>query len=132
MKYVILGFGPTETEIMEALWAYGPLTVRQVRAVIQAHRKIAYTTILTVSSHLEEKGLITRHTTGAAYNGVTHAYARRHACGVAHPNHAGSLSQLERQCRRPRCCAGRAWSHRCISLMSKPRLKPRLSGSALR
>ena len=39
MKYVILGFGPTETEIMEALWAYGPLTVRQVRAEIQAHRR---------------------------------------------------------------------------------------------
>jgi predicted transcriptional regulator len=29
MKYVIPGLGPTETEIMEALWAHGPLTVRQ-------------------------------------------------------------------------------------------------------
>ncbi len=45
MKYVILGLGPTETEIMEALWAHGPLTVRQVRAMIQTHRPIAHTTI---------------------------------------------------------------------------------------
>ena len=29
-----------------------------------------HTTILTVSSRMEEKGLITRHTTGDAYNGV--------------------------------------------------------------
>ncbi len=70
MKYVILGLGPTETEIMEALWAHGPLTVRQVRAMIQTHRPIAHTTILTLSSRMEEKGLITRHTTGTAYNGA--------------------------------------------------------------
>jgi len=70
MKVDILGLGPTETEIMEALWAHGPLTVRKIRALIQAHRPIAYTTILTVSGRLEEKGLITRPTTGTAYNGV--------------------------------------------------------------
>jgi BlaI family transcriptional regulator, penicillinase repressor len=70
MKYVILGLGPTETEVMEALWAHGPLTVREVHTVIKKRRKIAYTTVLTLSSRMEEKGLITRHTTGAAYNGV--------------------------------------------------------------
>jgi predicted transcriptional regulator len=70
MNYAIPGLAPTETEIMSCLWAHGPLTVRQVRAMIQSHRPIAYTTILTMSSRMEEKGLITRHTTGAAYNGT--------------------------------------------------------------
>jgi len=70
MKYVIPALGPTEAEIMEVLWVHGPLTVRKVRTMIQAQRPIAYTTILTVSSRLEEKGLITRPTTGTAYNGV--------------------------------------------------------------
>jgi hypothetical protein len=34
------------------LWAQGPLTVRQVRAIIQTHRPIAYTRILIVSSRM--------------------------------------------------------------------------------
>src|SRR4051794_7878776 len=63
MKYIVPGLGPTETEVMEALWARGPLTVREVRAIIQANRPVAYATILTVSGHMEEKGLITRHST---------------------------------------------------------------------
>src|SRR4051794_5986688 len=67
MKYVILGLGPTETEIMEALWAHGPLIVKQIHTKIQAYHLIAYTTLLTTSARLEEKGLITRHTQGAAY-----------------------------------------------------------------
>jgi predicted transcriptional regulator len=70
MKYEILGLGPTETEVMEALWVHGPLTVKQVHAKIEAYRLIAYTTILTVSARMEEKGLITRHTNGADYNGA--------------------------------------------------------------
>jgi predicted transcriptional regulator len=49
---------------------HGPLTVRQLHTKINAYRLIAYTTILTVSGRMEEKGLITRQTTGAAYNGV--------------------------------------------------------------
>lgn len=70
MKYEILGLGPTETEIMEILWLHGPLTVKQIHARICAYRLTAHTTILTVSGRMEEKGLITRHTTGAAYNGA--------------------------------------------------------------
>jgi predicted transcriptional regulator len=54
MKYEILGLGPTETEVMEALWVHGPLTVKQVHAKIEAYRLIAYTTILTVSARMEE------------------------------------------------------------------------------
>ena len=70
MKDGILGLGPTESEIMGCLWLHGPLTVKQIHAKINAYRMIAYTTILTTSARREEKGLITRHTTGAAYNGA--------------------------------------------------------------
>jgi predicted transcriptional regulator len=70
MKDDILGLGPTETEIMDCLWLHGPLTVRQIHARICAYRLTAYTTILTLSSRMEAKGLITRHTTGAASNGA--------------------------------------------------------------
>jgi predicted transcriptional regulator len=49
---------------------HGPLTVKQVHAKIEAYRLIAYSTILTVSARMEEKGLIARHTTGADYNGA--------------------------------------------------------------
>lgn len=64
MKDEILGLGPTELEVMGCLWVHGPLTVKQIHKKIQAYRLIAYTTILTVSGRREEKGLITRQTTG--------------------------------------------------------------------
>ena len=63
-----LGLGPTETEIMDCLWLHGPLTVRQIHTKITAYRLIAYTTLLTTSARMEEKGLITRHTTSDGYN----------------------------------------------------------------
>jgi predicted transcriptional regulator len=53
-------FGPTECEILGILWEQGPLTVRQVHDVIRKRRKIAYTTILTTSERMEDKGLIVR------------------------------------------------------------------------
>ena len=62
--------GPTETEIMGCLWVHGPLTIKQIHTKIRACREIAYTTILTTSARMEEKGLIARHTTGAACNGA--------------------------------------------------------------
>ncbi len=52
MNDIVPGLGPTETEIMDCLWAHGPLTVRQIHAKINAYRLIAYTTILTVSARL--------------------------------------------------------------------------------
>lgn len=70
MNNIIPGLGPTENEIMDCLWAHGPLTIKQIHTKIHAYRLVAYTTILTVSGRMEEKGLITRNTTGAAYNGA--------------------------------------------------------------
>jgi predicted transcriptional regulator len=68
MKEDILGLGPTETEIMDCLWMHGPLTVRQIHTKITAYRLIAYTTLLTTSARMEEKGLIARHATSDGYN----------------------------------------------------------------
>ena len=38
------------------LWVHGPLTVKQIHEKILAYRLIAYTTILTTSTRMEEKG----------------------------------------------------------------------------
>jgi predicted transcriptional regulator len=56
MKYIIPNLGPTEGEIMHCLWVHGPLTVKQIHAKMKAYRLIAYTTILTTSTRMEEKG----------------------------------------------------------------------------
>jgi hypothetical protein len=73
MKEDIMGLGPTDAEILHCLsiCRMGRLPFdRFTRRKIDVYRLIAYTTILTTSPRLEEKGLITRHTTGAAYNGA--------------------------------------------------------------
>lgn len=56
-----------ELECMQALWANGDLTVREVRAQLQPHRPLAYTTILTVLGRLAEKGAVTRRKSGRAH-----------------------------------------------------------------
>jgi hypothetical protein len=109
MKEDNLGLGPTETEIMGCLWVHGSLTVKQIHAKINAYRLIAYTTILTTSSRLEEKRLITRHTTGASPD--ADGYARR----AAYAGRSGGLSEPERQCHRSRSRAGRAQQRRWMS-----------------
>ena len=63
--------GPTETQIMNAVWAYdGPKTVRQVHTIL-AFRGLADTTIMTTMDRLAEKGILTRGSGragfGAAY-----------------------------------------------------------------
>jgi len=61
MKDVITPtFGSTECEILTILWEQGPLTIGQVRDAIRKRRKIAYTTVMTISERMEDKGLIVR------------------------------------------------------------------------
>jgi predicted transcriptional regulator len=65
--------GDLELQTMEWLWQQpsGELTVRQVFAAIASLRQpaLAYTTIMTVMSHLSDKGLLTRR-----LEGKTHYY----------------------------------------------------------
>ena len=55
-------------EVLKALWAHGPGTVRQVNEVL-AGRRWAYTTVLTLLQRLAAKGYVAREAAG-----VEHVY----------------------------------------------------------
>lgn len=60
--------GGLEAAVMKRLWAWGrPTTVREVLEDLQRERKVAYTTVMTVMSNLERKGLLVRSPVGRAY-----------------------------------------------------------------
>ena len=56
-----------ELEIMQVLWELKSGTVRDVYEVLRDRRKIAYTTVLTMMSILEEKGHVRRWKQGRAF-----------------------------------------------------------------
>ena len=56
-----------ELEIMHVVWELGGGTVREVHDRLNQHRPLAYTTVMTMMSILEEKGHLTRHKVGRAY-----------------------------------------------------------------
>jgi predicted transcriptional regulator len=48
-----------ELEVLRALWDLGPATVRQVLEHLEARgRRLAYTTVLTFLTRLDQKGLV--------------------------------------------------------------------------
>jgi predicted transcriptional regulator len=51
---------PAELEILQALWARGPSTVRQVQETLERDPPIRYTTVLKLLQIMTEKGLVTR------------------------------------------------------------------------
>jgi predicted transcriptional regulator len=59
--------GPLENEIMQIMWGAEQATVRQVVSILQKHRPIAYTTVMTVMNNLVAKGLLRRSPQGKAY-----------------------------------------------------------------
>ena len=49
--------GHAELEVLRALWDLGPVTVREVLAHLhETGRKLAYTTVLTFLTRLEQMG----------------------------------------------------------------------------
>lgn len=59
--------GELEHAIMDVLWGGdGPLTAREVRVAL-THRDLAATTVLTVLSRLESKGLVMRDRSNRAH-----------------------------------------------------------------
>ena len=54
--------GPLERDVMDALWAAGPSTVRDTRQRLT--RKSAYTTIMTVMNRLVQAGWLRRQLSG--------------------------------------------------------------------
>jgi predicted transcriptional regulator len=62
------GLGELEAAVMDRLWSRAaPATVREVCTDLQADRRIAYTTVMTVMDNLFKKGVLRRELDGRAY-----------------------------------------------------------------
>lgn len=60
--------GAAELEVLKALWDEGPATVREVLNHLRARgRRLAYTTVLTTLTRLEQKGFVNSDKSGLAY-----------------------------------------------------------------
>lgn len=56
-----------ELEIMKIVWKRGRSTVREVYEELLEHRKIAYTTVMTMMGTLEQKNHLKKSEQGRAY-----------------------------------------------------------------
>jgi len=56
-----------ELEIMKVIWRRGSATVREVYEELLQHRKIAYTTVMTMMGILERKGRVIKQENNRAY-----------------------------------------------------------------
>ena len=52
----------SELEILQILWEFGPMTVRDVNARLNEQRKVGYTTTLKMMQIMTEKGFLSRDT----------------------------------------------------------------------
>jgi BlaI family penicillinase repressor len=52
----------SELEILQLLWEFGPMTVREANEKFNLERKVGYTTTLKMMQIMTEKGLLTRDT----------------------------------------------------------------------
>jgi BlaI family penicillinase repressor len=60
--------GEAELQVLRALWDGGPATVREVLKHLHAGgRRVAYTTVLTFLTRLEQKGFVKSDKSGLAY-----------------------------------------------------------------
>lgn len=60
--------GTAELEVLKTLWDEGPATVREVMNHLHAQgRMVAYTTVLTFLTRLEQKGFVKSDKSGLAY-----------------------------------------------------------------
>ena len=58
---------PQELELMKIVWQKGQATVRDVYETLLEHRKIAYTTVMTMMRVLEKKGYVKAQRVNRAY-----------------------------------------------------------------
>ncbi len=64
----IAELGPLELEVMQIVWERGASTVRDVIGALNTEgRKLAYTTIQTIMTRLEEKGFLAHKAEGVSY-----------------------------------------------------------------
>lgn len=52
----------SELEIMQVLWAKGPLTVREINEILNRNRRVGYTTTLKIMQIMTEKNMLSRDT----------------------------------------------------------------------
>lgn len=63
-----LGLGTAEFEVLKVLWAEGPSPVRDVLNLLHERgRRVAYTTVQTLLTRLEQKGFVSSDKSGLAY-----------------------------------------------------------------
>lgn len=67
MKPTFHVLGELERQIMDVVWRYGKLTVREVTDSLKRKRSIAYTTVMTVMNRLTEKKILSRKERGGAF-----------------------------------------------------------------
>ena len=60
-------FGQLEAEIMETIWANGPMTVKRALFFLGKKKKYAYTTVMTVMNRLAEKEFLMREKKGHSF-----------------------------------------------------------------
>ena len=60
-------FGDLESDIMEVVWEYKSVTVRDVHRHLNKKRPLAYTTVMTVMTRLAEKGVLRKIKSGSAF-----------------------------------------------------------------
>lgn len=59
--------GGLQAEVMSIFWEGGASTVREVMTELNRHHKLAYTTVLTLTSRLWSRGLLLREAEGRGY-----------------------------------------------------------------
>lgn len=61
------GLTELQLEIMAVLWARGEATVVEVREALEPERELAHTTVSTLLSRLEKRGVVSRRKEGRQY-----------------------------------------------------------------
>ncbi|HET6328988.1 MAG TPA: BlaI/MecI/CopY family transcriptional regulator [Planctomycetaceae bacterium] len=86
-------------EILKVLWDGGPSTVRDVLKVLAARRKRAYTSVMSVTNTMAEKGQVVRKQHGRAF--IYSAKRARETLGemVSHRELPFGKRRLCRPCR---------------------------------
>ena len=63
----LTGLGWLEADVLRVVWDKGEVTVRDVYEALREHRRIAYTTVMSVLRNLAAKGLLEQDRSQAAY-----------------------------------------------------------------
>lgn len=56
-----------QLDVLDVLWAAGEATVKEVQAALEPERPLARTTVATLLSRLEKKGVVARRAKGGEY-----------------------------------------------------------------